>query len=182
MDRIDGPYSVHRNSRIRCRHSQEWEHLLDLINDILDLAKIDAGKLELRECNITLTEIVTDCVTLVNARAQSGGVSVTTQIAPGGPDLHADKRAVKQVLLNFLSNAIKFTPHGGRVSVVGQVDTDGNFELSVIDDGIGMSAAEIEVALSPFGQIDSRLARQHVVRVGIAGFAPVDATARATLL
>jgi two-component system cell cycle sensor histidine kinase PleC len=138
------------------------EHLLDLINDILDLAKIDAGKLELRECDITLTEIVTDCVTLVNARAQSGGVSVTTQIAPGGPDLHADKRAVKQVLLNFLSNAIKFTPHGGRVSVVGQVDTDGNFELSVIDDGIGMSAAEIEVALSPFGQIDSRLARQHV--------------------
>ncbi len=78
------------------------------------------------------------------------------------PQLRADKRAVKQVLLNFLSNAIKFTPPGGQVSIGAGVDAAGNFALSVTDNGIGMTPAEVEVALTPFGQVDSRLARQHV--------------------
>lgn len=138
------------------------EHLLDLINDLLDLAKIDAGKMELRECEFALDEVVSDCVTLMNARAQSGAISLRTEIALDGPGLRADRRAVKQVLLNFLSNAIKFTPSGGHVSIAGCMGTKGTFALSVTDDGIGMTAAEVEVALSPFGQIDSKLARQHV--------------------
>ena len=138
------------------------EHLLDLINDILDLAKIDAGKMELRESNMTLDEIVNDCLMLVSTRARHSEISVISRIAPDAPGLRADKRAVKQVLLNFLSNAIKFTPQGGQVTIDAQTDADGNFGLSVTDTGIGMSPAEIEVALTPFGQVDSRLARQHV--------------------
>ncbi|MFZ0036892.1 MAG: ATP-binding protein, partial [Candidatus Acidiferrales bacterium] len=138
------------------------EHLLDLINDILDLAKIDAGKMELRESDIAIEEIVTDCLMLVSTRARHGEIKLATKIAPDAPQLRADKRAVKQVLLNFLSNAIKFTPEGGQVSIGAAVDAEGNFALSVTDNGIGMTQAEVEVALTPFGQVDSRLARQHV--------------------
>ncbi|HEY5237957.1 MAG TPA: PAS domain-containing sensor histidine kinase [Rhizomicrobium sp.] len=138
------------------------EHLLDLINDILDLAKIDAGKMELRESEMTVDEIITDCLMLVRTRARNGDVSLSTQIEPDAPRLYADKRAVKQVLLNLLSNAIKFTPQGGHVMVSSHREADGSFGLSVTDTGIGMSAAEIEVALTPFGQVDSRLARQNV--------------------
>lgn len=138
------------------------EHLLDLINDVLDLAKIDARKLDLRECEFAPADIVADCMSLLSARAESDAVSLTAQVTHDAPLLRADKRAVKQVLLNLLSNAIKFTPRGGRVSITGRVSADRTFGLSVTDNGIGMSAPEIEVAMAPFGQVDSKFTRQQI--------------------
>ncbi|HEY4940130.1 MAG TPA: ATP-binding protein [Rhizomicrobium sp.] len=135
--------------------------LLELVNDVLDLAKLEAGKLELRESELALTELVDECLTLVRGRADAGCVQLERDLSRAVPILRADARAVKQLLLNFLSNAVKFTPVGGCVTVRTARDAQGRVCLSVSDTGIGMSAAEIQIALSPFGQIDSKLARKH---------------------
>jgi PAS domain S-box-containing protein len=140
---------IHRSGR----------HLLALVNDVLDLSKLEAGKLELHESEFALSDLVEECLTLLRAQAEAGEVRLKNALPAALPSLRADARAVKQLLLNFLSNAVKFTPEGGEVRVEAQ--DDAGLALSVIDTGIGMTAAEIEVALSPFGQIDSRLARKH---------------------
>ena len=137
------------------------EHLLALVNDVLDLAKLEAGKLELRESDICLHEMVGECLLLLRNRAREGGVDLHAELPPNLPPLRADGRAVKQLLLNFLSNAVKFTQTGGEVSIRADAHPGRGLNLSVSDTGIGMSAAEIEVALSPFGQVDSKLARKH---------------------
>jgi signal transduction histidine kinase len=136
------------------------QHLLDLINDILDLSKLEAGKLELHETEVAVTDIITHCCTLVGNGAREGQVRLVQEIGKT-PSLRADERALKQVLLNLLSNAIKFTPKGGAVTVRAQVQADGSLKIEVADTGIGIKADDIRIALSPFGQIDSKIARQH---------------------
>ena len=135
-------------------------HLLDLINDILDLSKLESGKLELREEDVNLGATVEECLTLVRNRAATAGVKLVTTVEPGLPMLRCDERALKQVLLNFLSNAIKFTPAGGKVTTAVCRVADG-IALSVADTGIGMKQDDIKIALEAFGQIDSKVARQH---------------------
>ena len=137
------------------------QHLLDLINDILDLSKIDAGKVELREENIVVAALIADSASLVRERAQKSGVGL--EILPGAdlPLLIADKRLLKQILLNLLSNAIKFTPAGGRVTVKAAQDANGGLRITVADNGIGMNPEDIATAMSPYGQIDSRVSRKH---------------------
>jgi signal transduction histidine kinase len=137
------------------------QHLLDLINDILDLSKIDAGKVELREENIMVAGLIADSASLVRERAQKSGVGL--EILPGTdlPLLVADKRLLKQILLNLLSNAIKFTPAGGRVTVEARLDAKGGLRITVADTGIGMNPEDIAKAMSPYGQIDSRISRKH---------------------
>jgi signal transduction histidine kinase len=136
-------------------------HLLELVNEVLDLAKLEAGKLELREAELSVPDLVDDCLALVRGPADVGQVRLSRHIAPEAARLRGDARAVKQVLLNFLSNAVKFTPEGGTVGVTAHLDGNGGFCLSVRDSGIGMSKADIAVAMAPFGQIDSRIARKH---------------------
>ena len=140
---------------------ESGRHLLDLINDILDLAKLEAGKLELHETDISLPRTIERCVTLVRGRARQGNVTVHVEVPHGLPTMRGDERALRQVLLNLLSNAVKFTPEGGAVTVSGSFDAALGFELSVSDTGIGMSRKDIETAFSPFGQIDSALSRKH---------------------
>ena len=146
---LDYASDIHRSGR----------HLLALVNDVLDLSKLEAGKLELRESEFAISELVEECLTLLRAKAELGGIKLRNLLPAALPSLKADARAVKQLLLNFLSNAVKFTPEGGEVRV--EAHEDEGFVLSVADTGIGMTPAEIQVALAPFGQIDSRLARKH---------------------
>ncbi len=136
-------------------------HLLSVINDILDLSKIEAGKLELMEETFEVATIVAAAMRLVKERAAAAGLSLFAELAENLPRLKADARAVKQMLLNLLANAIKFTPAGGKVSVRASLDGDGWLNIAVIDTGIGMQRNEIPKALSAFGQIDSSLARTH---------------------
>jgi len=135
-------------------------HLLTLINDILDLAKLEAGKFDLREDDVLLPELVGECITIIRSRAQKSEIELLTVFDFATGALRCDARAVKQVLLNFLSNAVKFTPQGGMVTTRVEPVAEG-IAISVTDNGIGMTSAQIEVALSPFGQIDSKVARQH---------------------
>jgi len=137
------------------------EHLLDLINDILDLSKLEAGKLELHETDIVVADLVAQCGKLVRRNAQERNIDLAIEVPPGLPALRADGRALRQVLLNFLSNAIKFTPKGGTVSLRTRLEASGALSLAVSDTGIGIRPEDIKHALSPFGQIDSKLAREH---------------------
>ena len=135
-------------------------HLLELVNDVLDLSKLEAGKLELHEAELDVSRLAEDCIGLVKNRANAGRVHLRAEFPPSLPLLRADERVTRQLLLNFLSNAVKFTPEGGTVVVRASRDRADRFCLAVSDTGIGMTPAEIKVALSPFGQIDSRLARK----------------------
>lgn len=135
-------------------------HLLDVINDILDLSKIEAGKAELSESRFELGATITACLRLVSGRAQQAEVAMRTSLAPEGVVLWADERKIKQVLINLLTNAIKFTKPGGRVRISSAETKDG-LDIRIADTGIGMSAEDIPIALASFGQVDSSLARKH---------------------
>ncbi len=136
-------------------------HLLSLINDILDLSKIEAGKLELQDEAIDLAEIVSAVSRLMRDRADEGGIDLVVKVPLDLPRLTADLRSIKQILLNLLSNAVKFTNPGGRVTVSARVAFDGGLWLDVEDTGIGMERADIEKAMAPFGQVDSALNRKY---------------------
>ena len=139
---------------------QSGSHLLDIINEILDLAKIDAGKLDLEEdAPIEVRALADACVALVAERAAAGVLKLTLQVENAMPRLVADSTRLKQILLNLLDNAIKFTDPGGAVVLAIRRGADGGVEFEVRDTGLGMTAAEIEIALEPFGQVDTGLAR-----------------------
>jgi len=133
--------------------------LLGLISDILDLSKIEAGKLELHEARQSVAEIVGACRRIIEGRAKEAGLALETRLTGGLPHLRVDERALKQILLNLLSNAAKFTPEGGRIAIDARVDDDGWFAISVSDTGIGIAPADISNALSTFGQVENYLTR-----------------------
>ena len=135
-------------------------HLLALINDILDLSKIEAGKLELDEEDIDIARAIRSCMVLVKERAGNGGVKLLTDIPDGLPALHGDQRMLKQILVNLLSNAVKFTQPGGEVTLKAWSREDSGYVFQIIDTGIGIALADIPTALSPFGQVDSALSRK----------------------
>ncbi len=136
------------------------EHLLAIINDILDLSKIEAGETELEEDIVDIGYVVGVCTKLVEERAQKAGVSLDVEIN-GIPSLRADERKLKQVVTNILANAVKFTPPGGHVSVGAEVAGDGTFEIQIEDTGVGMASDQIPKALAPFSQVDSSITRSH---------------------
>jgi two-component system cell cycle sensor histidine kinase PleC len=134
--------------------------LLALINDILDTAKIDSGKMELFEEPVDIVEQVTAALRMLAPRALSGSVQLHMQMPAEMPALYADRRAIKQILMNLIGNAIKFSPNG-EVTVSAEVAADSGIALVVADTGIGMSPDEVEIALAPFGQIANRYTRSH---------------------
>jgi signal transduction histidine kinase len=134
-------------------------HLLALINDILDLSKAAAGKFDLAREDVAPADIVAECVRLTRGKAHDGGLRLTSELAPGLPNVMVDRLRFKQALLNLCSNAIKFTPPGGSVHISAYQTQDDSFVLSVRDTGIGMSPEQIPVALEPFRQIASPFAR-----------------------
>jgi len=134
--------------------------LLNLINDLLDLSKIEAGKFELQEDDCDLLEIIESAVRFVSERASKAGVAIEPQLAPL-PFLRADYRKVKQILLNLLSNAVKFTPTGGKIGITAGVDAGGCVTLVVADTGIGIPPHQLEIVLEPFTQVENMLTRSH---------------------
>jgi two-component system cell cycle sensor histidine kinase PleC len=131
---------------------QSGHHLLTLINDILDLAKIEAGGLKLREREVDIAHLIGDSVPLMEVRARDGQLALRTEIARGLPLVMADERALKQVLLNLLSNAVKFTPPGGSVVCFARVAAGGAFEFGVRDTGVGIAEDDQERVFQNFGQ------------------------------
>jgi signal transduction histidine kinase len=137
------------------------QHLLGIINDILDMAKIEVGKTQLEEADVKVSEIIADSLRLVRERAQGAGLEIEVMLAPGVELVRVDRRALKQVLINLLSNAIKFTEPGGRITVSSQQSADGTFRLAVGDTGIGIADADLGHVLQPFAQVESGMARRY---------------------
>ncbi len=135
-------------------------HLLKLINDILDISKIEAGHTDLQEEVVDVREAINACIALVKHRAIQSKISVTTNEQTDRRYLWCDERRLKQVLLNLLSNAVKFTPSSGSVEVVTEIDGEGGLAISVVDTGVGIAPRDIATALAPFGQVDSGLNRK----------------------
>jgi two-component system, cell cycle sensor histidine kinase PleC len=127
-------------------------HLLGLINEILDLSRIEAGRYELKEESVSLVSIVEDCHHLLKLRASNRGITIHEMFEPALPRLWADERAIRQICLNLLSNAIKFTPQGGEIWLKGGWTASGGQYISVKDTGAGIPDAEIPIVLASFGQ------------------------------
>ncbi len=127
-------------------------HLLNLINEILDLSRIEAGKYELTEESVELAEIVGDCWRLLKLRADGKSQTVLFSLDPTAPCVWADARATRQICLNLMSNALKFTPLGGQILISVAMASDGSQRLAVKDNGPGIPASEIHKVLQPFGQ------------------------------
>ncbi len=136
------------------------QHLLELINDILDLSAIEAGQLELFEAEVDLHRQSASMVRLIMPRARQGEIIIENNIVRSTPKLYGDERRIKQVLLNILTNAVKFTKPGGRVVIDTLVDGD-ELALSIRDSGIGMNAADLEKAQEPFGQVNRGYESKH---------------------
>ena len=135
------------------------EYLLDVINDILDMSKIEAGRIRLDFEDLNLDTLLNEAIRVVSARAQDKQLDLVARISPE-LNLRADRRALKQIALNLLSNAVKFTPQGGRVSVRGRA-TDHCIVLSIADSGIGIAKEALTKLGRPFEQVESQLTKSH---------------------
>jgi two-component system, cell cycle sensor histidine kinase PleC len=140
---------------------QAAEHLLLLINGILDVSKIQAGKLSVDPEAIDLDIILEPCILITDSKAKEKGIAVTVNIPKDLPQLFADPLRVKQIMINLLSNAVKFTPDRGRVHVEAMVASGGYVDVTVTDTGMGMSESEVLTAMTPFGQVDAGFNKRH---------------------
>lgn len=157
-DEMLGPVGHDRYKEYADDIHQSGAHLLSIINDILDLSKVEAGRLDSHFVWSDPVAPLEMCLSLVTRRAKEGDLQIEFR-ALEGYELEADDRLVKQIALNLLSNAIKFTRPGGRVTLALDLTSDAGMCLSVEDTGIGMTPEEVKIAKRPFGQVDSSLSR-----------------------
>jgi signal transduction histidine kinase len=157
LNEIYGPVAPTRYRGYAGYISESGRHLLSLINDLLDLSKIEAGKLDLEIETLRSPDLGDHAKRLTAGLAAEHHVTVSVSVAQDCPIIHADERAARQILLNLLSNAIKFTPAGGKVTLSFARSGAEGALIEVADSGVGMSPEEINVALLPYGQTDSSL-------------------------
>ena len=160
-DQMLGPIGNARYGEYASDIHESGRLLKNLIDDLLDLAKIEAGKLELRDEPIALADLVPSVLHYVERQAQQKSLKLSAELASGLPALRADPRAVKQMLLNLLSNAVKFTPEGGAVWLRAKLGSDGGVWIEVDDSGVGIPADQIEAVMAPFAQVERELQRGH---------------------
>jgi PAS domain S-box-containing protein len=133
--------------------NRSGRHVLDIVNDLLDISKIEAGEMELDFVAVGLNESVSEAVSLVQPQANNQRVIIRTSLSQGVPPVVADVRSIKQIVLNILSNAIRFTPSGGQIVVSTAYEANGTVVLRIRDTGIGMTRSELELAMKPFRQV-----------------------------
>ena len=139
--------------------ARSGRHLLELINSILDLSKVESGTATLTEKPVFLREIIHDSLVTIRGQAMEGGVMLDSRLPAELPRVNADPTKLRQILINLLSNAVKFTPPNGSVTVSSRWEADGGFAIAVSDTGIGMTAEELVIAMEPFGQVENSLSR-----------------------
>jgi len=159
-DAMMGPVSARYQEYARDICSS-GEHLLSMINDTLDLSKIEVGQLEIYEEVVDVAEVVTACHRIIRERLQTNNLKLVIDVQQNLPALRADQRRLKQIFLNLLSNAVKFTPQNGRITVKAQLLPTNQIEFSISDTGIGMKPEDVEIALEPFRQVDGELNRRY---------------------
>ncbi len=156
---ISGPISARYRDYAKDIHGS-GTHLLSLINDVLDLSRLDAGQGELHDEAFDLADLISESLRMVSAQAAKARIATSIDFAPGLPLVRADRRRIKQIVLNLVSNALKFTPANGKVRVRTELTAQG-VAITVCDSGIGIAAEDIPRAFEHFGQVDSSLARKY---------------------
>jgi two-component system cell cycle sensor histidine kinase PleC len=136
-------------------------HLLDVVSDILDISKIESGTFQLNLDTFPIAEIVADCVPLIEERVAAKNQILEVRLDSGLPHIPVDARRIKQIVINLLSNANKFTPDRGRILLIARRNEDGGVTIAVVDTGIGMTPDQIAIALKPFGQVQSSRSRSY---------------------
>jgi two-component system, cell cycle sensor histidine kinase PleC len=140
---------------------QAAEHLLALINGILDVSKIQAGKLSVDLEPVALAAVLDPCMLITDAKAKEKNITIEMHITERLPLLLADPLRLRQIMINLLSNAMKFTPEWGRIRVDAAVKNEDFVTISITDTGPGMTPSEVETAMSPFGQVESGFNKRH---------------------
>ncbi|HEX2591634.1 MAG TPA: MHYT domain-containing protein [Rhizomicrobium sp.] len=139
---------------------QGGSHLLSLVNDVLDLSRLDANQVELRDETVEIAALFHDALNLVSPQAAQGGIAIAVELPTGLPAIQVDRRRLCQAIVNLLMNAVKFTPPGGRVTLSAN-HCGGELGIAIADTGIGIAEKDIPKAFERFGQVDSRLARKY---------------------
>jgi PAS domain S-box-containing protein len=160
-DELFGPIGVPKYKEYIGLIHESGAHLLSLINDVLDLSKVEAGRMELDRRLVSVAELTASSTRLMEGLAKDRQIKLLVQVMPDCPAIYGDERSLKQIVINLLSNALKFTQAGGRVTLSIARREDGGSSVTVADTGIGMTADDIVKALDPFGQVDGEIARQH---------------------
>ncbi len=158
---IIGPIGVEKYIEYAENIGTSGHYLLSIIDDILEVSKIEAGMIELREDVFNVADTVRDVVRIISGRAKDAGLALESDTPQDLPYLKADERKLKQILLNLLSNAVKFTGDGGRIEISARKLADGALEFRVTDNGIGMAEKDIPRAMERFGQIADVMTRKH---------------------
>ena len=140
-------------------NSAGW-HLLRVINDILDLSKIEAGKLDLNEEEFDFGSVAASCARMIKGQMDEKRITFVCQIPTNLPKVLADDLKIKQVLINLLSNAVKFTPPNGQVTMRAELEANGGFAIEIADSGIGIAAEDIPKVFTPFSQLNANVSRQ----------------------
>jgi signal transduction histidine kinase len=159
IERIFGELNEKQDDYLKDIHSS-GRHLLNLINDILDLSKIEAGRMELHIQAFDAATALSNAMTLVRERAQRHGIRLTLEVDPQVGEFRADERKFKQILLNLLSNAVKFTPDGGRIVTRASI-VDGGLEVAVCDTGIGIAREDQQAVFEEFRQVGRDYTTKH---------------------
>jgi len=140
---------------------QSGAHLLALVNDILDISRIEAGRLDLAEVPVDLERCLKDAVAIVRPLAEAGELSLEVEQSGKLPGVCGDETKLKKILVNLIGNAVKFTPKGGRVTVSAQGSPRDGVEIAIADTGIGIAESDLALVLAPFGQVASAYCRGH---------------------
>ena len=156
-----GPIGSEKYRRYAEDIHMSGRHLLSLINDILDLSKIEANQFELNDDIVDITEAWQAVRSILQGNVAAAELELEDEVSESLPKLRADNRAFRQILINLLSNAVKFTPEGGRITVKAEIDGAGCFVFNVTDTGIGIAEQDLAAVLQPFKQVDSSLARKY---------------------
>jgi signal transduction histidine kinase len=154
-----GPLTEDQQQFVKDIH-ESGKHLLNLINDILDLSKVEAGHMELHVAEFDLPAAIDNAITLVKERAARQGSHVAWKVDPALESIHADERKFKQIMLNLLSNAVKFTPSGGTIDVYASAVAGGGVQVAVKDTGVGIAAKDHQSVFEEFRQVGTDSARQ----------------------
>jgi PAS domain S-box-containing protein len=157
---VYGPLNERQTEALQDIH-KGGQHLLDIINDVLDMSRIEAGRYELSEDDVDVKTIIQACLKFVAPRAKKDDIALDKQVPEHLPNVWGDERAIKQVILNLISNAVKFTPSHGRVTISADSDARGSLWISIADTGPGISQEDLERLFQPFQQGEQWLTRQH---------------------
>jgi signal transduction histidine kinase len=150
-----GPAGHSRYVEYAADIGRSGRHVLDIVNDLLDISKIEAGEMDLEFAAVGINDCISEAVSLVQPQANAQRVIIRTSLSQSVPDIVADLRSIKQIALNILANAIRYTPSGGQIVVSTAYESSGSVTLRIRDTGVGMSKGELDQAMKPFGQVAS---------------------------